>query len=353
MLVIRRHRNGEFVFEERRPPQNNLLTLVIMALMFLSFQANLHRHMQAQQAGHAGHAYHERNKYGGGQQRNLHPKFHHKLEQEVPIKVNGTLLVGVRKEDRKRYLPDKDANFLCLDGKQTVKFEKVNDNNCDCEDGSDEPGTSACDYHFYCEPEHRYIRSKLVNDGVCDCCDGSDEWKGLELSEENKLPRQGENVRFTPCSDVCYDYELQESARLDVIAQGKELKEEYVKAAEHLENVEKANYGPNGEFYKLSQICLTYRSPSYVYKLCPYSEASQDDGMKANPLTLGKGGVLNLSDPNSPKLLMPNGKGDGCPSGISRSVEVNFVCGVADEISYVSEPSTCLYRFDLTTPAAC
>ena len=70
----------------------------------------------------------------------------------------------------------------------------------------------------------RYIRSKLVNDGVCDCCDGSDEWKGLELSEENKLPRQGENVRFTPCSDVCYDYELQESARLDVIAQGKELK---------------------------------------------------------------------------------------------------------------------------------
>ena len=69
-----------------------------------------------------------------------------------------------------------------------------------------------------------------------------------------------------------------------------------------MENVEKANYGPNGEFYKLSKICLTYRSPSYVYKLCPYAEASQDDGMKATPLTLGKGGVLNLSDPNSPKV---------------------------------------------------
>ena len=70
----------------------------------------------------------------------------------------------------------------------------------------------------------RYLRSKLVNDGVCDCCDGSDEWKGLTLSDENKLPRKGEKVRFTPCSDICYDYEIQEASRLDVIKQGKEIK---------------------------------------------------------------------------------------------------------------------------------
>ena len=38
MLVIRRRGNGEFIFEERRPPQQNLLTLVIIALIFLSFQ---------------------------------------------------------------------------------------------------------------------------------------------------------------------------------------------------------------------------------------------------------------------------------------------------------------------------
>ena len=68
--------------------------------------------------------YHERNKYGGTG-RQIHPKFHHKLEQEVPIKVNGTLLVGVRKDDRKKYLPNEDGNFTCLDGSMSVAFEKV------------------------------------------------------------------------------------------------------------------------------------------------------------------------------------------------------------------------------------
>lgn len=41
MLVIRRRPGGEFIFEERRPPQQNLFTLVIIALIFLSFQVKI------------------------------------------------------------------------------------------------------------------------------------------------------------------------------------------------------------------------------------------------------------------------------------------------------------------------
>ena len=79
----------------------------------------------AQRQFHVNHGFgHEKNKYGGGRA-NLHPKFHHKLEQEIPIKVNGTLLVGVRKDDRKLYLPNEEGNFKCLNGKQEVLFEKV------------------------------------------------------------------------------------------------------------------------------------------------------------------------------------------------------------------------------------
>ncbi|GFV02772.1 glucosidase 2 subunit beta [Trichonephila clavipes] len=36
------------------------------------------------------------------------------------------------------YVPDQD--FKCIDGSNTIPFNFVNDDFCDCEDGSDEPG---------------------------------------------------------------------------------------------------------------------------------------------------------------------------------------------------------------------
>ena len=69
----------------------------------------------------------------------------------------------------------------------------VNDDFCDCADGSDETRTSACahvDWHampvaarpqFVCQ-NYGHIPKNLspsrVSDGVCDCCDGTDEPAG-------------------------------------------------------------------------------------------------------------------------------------------------------------------------------
>ena len=69
--------------------------------------------------------------------------------------------------------------FECDGGAVRLPASAVDDDYCDCADGSDEPHTAACSRgHFVCAnagylPQR--VPSAFVNDGVCDCCDGSDE----------------------------------------------------------------------------------------------------------------------------------------------------------------------------------
>ena len=67
-----------------------------------------------------------------------------------------------------------EGKFTCLDGSKAIPFSAVNDDYCDCPDGSDEPGTSACEGRpgafFYCENKGHIpgrILASRVNDGIC------------------------------------------------------------------------------------------------------------------------------------------------------------------------------------------
>lgn len=167
---------------------------------------------------------------------------------------------GVSPENINNYQPDINGNWHCLsDPSIIIPFSKINDNYCDCPDGSDEPGTSACmNSKFYCENngfKPHYIPSFKVDDGICDydvCCDGSDEAPGicenrcdqlkkendLFISNHNKLIQDGLLIKTKMIEDS-------KSKRLDIeqlIIQYKEqiniTREEIIKLEEELEKLD-------------------------------------------------------------------------------------------------------------------
>ncbi|KAL2612424.1 hypothetical protein R1flu_024116 [Riccia fluitans] len=104
-------------------------------------------------------------------------------------------LRGVAPQDEKYY---QTAVIKCRDGSKSFSQERLNDDFCDCADGTDEPGTNACpEAKFYCRNMgHRplILFSSRVNDGICDCCDGSDEYDGKMICR-NTCWEAGEKSR--------------------------------------------------------------------------------------------------------------------------------------------------------------
>ncbi|KAK9284424.1 hypothetical protein L1049_023596 [Liquidambar formosana] len=88
-------------------------------------------------------------------------------------------LLGIHPLDGKYFASEV---IKCKDGSKSVARDRINDNFCDCTDGTDEPGTSACPTgKFYCRNVGSiplFLFSSRVNDRICDCCDGSDEYDG-------------------------------------------------------------------------------------------------------------------------------------------------------------------------------
>jgi len=127
-----------------------------------------------------------------------------KAKPKIPSEGLGRIL-GVVDELQDKYLPDEDGNFKCLFSTQTIAFDRLNDDYCDCTDGTDEPSTSACVHaYFVCSSGGTRIPSSRVNDGVCDCCDGSDEYRResvIRPIDDQMQEKIGHHI--SPCKNTC------------------------------------------------------------------------------------------------------------------------------------------------------
>jgi len=169
--------------------------------------------------------------------------------------------LGVPDDKLELYKP-KDGNFFqCLDGSKLIPYSALNDDYCDCPDGSDEPGTSACpDSTFYCKNKGHIpavIPSSRVNDGVCDpeCCDGSDENSGII-----KCP----NI----CEQVANEHNKEEIERKKILKEGLAKKAKYLEEASELvkkenskkEKLEREINKLNSKIQRLEEIQLIAES---------------------------------------------------------------------------------------------
>jgi protein kinase C substrate 80K-H len=105
--------------------------------------------------------------------------------------------------------------FTCQDKSKSIPVASINDDFCDCPDGSDEPGTSACSNgRFFCANKGfrgKYLPSSLVADGVCDCCDGSDETNSPKSKCRNTCEVDGSAWRAAQAAAI---RKAEEGARL-------------------------------------------------------------------------------------------------------------------------------------------
>ncbi|KAM3497935.1 hypothetical protein MY10362_008726 [Beauveria mimosiformis] len=138
----------------------------------------------------------------------------------------GSIPRGVSPEFVSHYQA-KDS-FRCIANSNIeISLSRINDNTCDCPDGSDEPGTAACAHidplspqqplpgsssgttkanhslpGFWCENKGHigaYVPFVYVNDGICDydlCCDGSEEYASVGGTKcDNRCAEIGKEYR--------------------------------------------------------------------------------------------------------------------------------------------------------------
>ena len=176
-------------------------------------------------------------------QKKIHTHTPHNNMNSISLLITLIIINTVRKtigDDVNRGVPESrrlssDVKTFTCDG-ATLSVSKLNDDYCDCTDGTDEPGTSACSHlssQFYCVNENhkeKFIRTSRVDDLICDCCDGSDESTGIC---ENTCKRDAELYRIAHLEEL-KRFEEGAEKKKDLLERAKSKKIEIEKRIEEI-----------------------------------------------------------------------------------------------------------------------
>lgn len=191
--------------------------------------------------------------------------------------------LGIDPQKAQLYV-SKNDKFTCFDGKKVLKYSQLNDDFCDCADGSDEPGTSACtNGRFYCinagfKPQ--ILPSSRVNDGICDCCDASDEYFSnakcinncIELGSADRIREKHEAELLKSGNQI----------RLEMAQKGKKQKEEQKIRLAELEKAKQQAEQLKEEKYKFkSDAELVESAALEVYKQAEEEDKKLKDQLEA------------------------------------------------------------------------
>jgi len=252
-----------------------------------------------------------------------------------------------------------EGRFECMTGgKSFASFAVVNDDYCDCPDGSDEPGTSACSgisqpvlSGFACtwseggRPE-RLVRLGSVNDGICDCCNGQDEWSGV-----------------VSCEDRCSEEAAQAAREANRAEEGSRAREVYAQRAASLRTTSRfkgQDGGPDSVYFAAAEAgCLKLSDGDFEFEVCLFDRVTQRDLKSGKKFTLGKDSAWATTlwengqhRTDYTKLVMSHG--DYCaPARKGREAEISFECAVKPALLSVQEGQVCIYAIRMQTPAAC
>ncbi|KAB2048484.1 hypothetical protein ERO13_A13G101215v2 [Gossypium hirsutum] len=108
----------------------------------------------------------------------------------------------------------------------------------------------------------------------------------------------------------------------------------------------KFDFGKQNKFYLFYDRCFELKQDKYVYKVCPFRNATQEDGRSKTQL-----GIWEKFGNSYRLMLFTNG--EGCWNGPDRSLKVKLRCGLKTELTGVDEPSRCEYAALMYTPLLC